>query len=122
MQGKAAIFRCHREKWMLKHRDVAAHPGMHVALDRNGDFLAGKAFLDPTAWRLRLVPFAIICWGGMNVMGHGIAISDAQSLIRTQRHHMRSIHAAFLINHDRVGGCVESTIAQPALDENNYVL
>src|SRR5271154_5004812 len=53
---------------ILEDEDVALHPGMDVALHRDGEFSAGEGIVDGRSARsLRLVPLAIVFRHGVNV-------------------------------------------------------
>src|SRR5919109_4748167 len=50
-QVKAPVFPGHGEERMLKDRNVAAHPGMHITLHGDGNLLAREAFFNRGATR-----------------------------------------------------------------------
>src|SRR5215472_9415024 len=56
-QLEAAVFASHGKVRMLEDCDVALHPGMYVALHRNSNFFAWKAFFHAGPRWLRFVPF-----------------------------------------------------------------
>src|ERR1700704_6642211 len=61
----------------LHHADIHLHPWMLVTLHRQHDFFARKVFLNRRGrWGLRLVPLAIVFWGGMNVVCRRIVVLD----------------------------------------------
>lgn len=73
-QIEAAIFTSHREIRMFEYRDVTVHPGMHVALHWNGDLFPRKRLVHARSGWLGLVPFAIVCGCGMDVVRRGIVV------------------------------------------------
>src|SRR5882762_1990646 len=108
-QVEASVLAGYRIIRMLEHRDVALHPGMHVAFHGNRDLLARETFLHRGAGRLRLVPLPVVSRNRMNVVGGVVAVDHLQLLIRAHGHHVRLIDAAFLLERHRLGGDRKST-------------
>src|SRR5580700_5277296 len=121
-QIEAAIFPSDDEVGMLEHGDIAAHPGMHIALHWDRDLFASKSIFHRRTWKLSFVPLSIIGRLRMNVVSCGILVDHVQLLVGPHRNHVRLIYAAFLLNHDGLTRRLESAIAKTIGDEDNYVL
>src|SRR5262249_14985839 len=79
LDRESAIAACNREQRTLHDSDVRAHPGMLVALHGYHNLSTRKLFVEWSgARRLRLVPFPVIFWHRMDVVGCRVARSDSQ--------------------------------------------
>src|SRR6202034_4605246 len=107
---------------ILKHKNVALHPRMHIALYRDGIFGAAKSFVDrSSARRLRLIPLAIVFRHGMNVVSSLVIVLDFEGLAGHQSDDVRVVHAALLIEYDGLFGRVERVVTQAVLHIDDYV-
>src|SRR5260370_33825197 len=106
---------------MLEHRDVAAHPRMHVALDGNCDLLPRKGFFQRRARGLRFIPFAVVDWNGMDIVCCAVIIHDANFLLSLKPDDGRQIHASFLVHLYRFSRYVEGAVAKPLRNKNDHV-
>src|SRR4029077_630300 len=89
------------------------HPRMLIALHGQHDLLAREAFLQ--GWRLgslRLIPFAIVLWRGVNVVCCWIAILDLHALPCHHAEHVGMISASALIQYDGFSWGSKGTVAQ----------
>src|SRR5580658_5071697 len=92
---EASIFSGDREVWMFEYRNITAHPGMHVALYRDGNLLARERLFHLRVRRLGLVPLALVRGHGMNIVRSRVVIDQLQRLVGAHRQHMRLIHTSF---------------------------
>src|SRR5215469_294456 len=110
-QIKAAVLASHGEVGVLEHGDVSAHPRMHVALHRDGNFLACEGVFHLGAGWLRLIPLAVIRRHRMDVMRSGIVVHQLQLLISAHSHHVRLVHAALLFDDNRLARRIKLLIS-----------
>ncbi len=91
------------EELVIDHSDPRAHPGMDIAFDadklRLGEL--GRFYALPVDVRLRLVHRVILFRQAVHVMQEWIAVFYDQRLADLNRHNVREILAAFLIEDSR---------------------
>src|SRR5436305_3297069 len=108
---EASVFSGDRKIRVLEDRDVTLHPGMHVALHGNGDFLAREGLFHLRSRGLCLIPFTIIDGLGMNVMRGGVIVHQFEWLIGANCQDVWLVKAAFLLNYCRLSGWIELAVA-----------
>jgi hypothetical protein len=112
----------HGEIRMLHGADIRAHPAINIPFDPNHHFgldeLAGKWILSGS---LAMVPFAIDPGERVDIVGHGIGVSDPQRLARLYAHDPWMKPAAALVDCDRRGGYFECLSFQSALDLSEHI-
>src|ERR1051326_7271050 len=87
---------------MIEDADVSLHPGMLIAL-YGDDLLTRKGLDDRIAFgRLRLVPLFVVLWQWMDVVRGLVRSRDLELLFGLQRHYVRFVLAAVLIEHNRI--------------------
>src|SRR6266404_3478316 len=89
------------------------HPRMLIALYGQHNFFAREAFLQGRSLRsLRLIPFAIVLWRGVNVVCCRIAILDLHALPCHHAEHVGMIFTSALIQYDGILWKGKSAVAQ----------
>src|SRR5690348_4872823 len=93
----------------LHHCHVSMHPGMDIALHRNGNLFSRPGDVKRLrSRRLRLVPLMIpAAWfrHGMDVVRSLIAVRDFEMLVDVECHHMRDILTSLLVPILVAGSC-----------------
>src|SRR5579862_1308964 len=85
LDGERAVFAGDLIVRIIEHGDVGLHPGMDVALHRDGDLGAREALHDRRrSRRLRFVPFAIVFGDGVNIVRGHIGIDHRKRLAGLQ--------------------------------------
>src|ERR1039457_1389504 len=89
---KRSVVARHCKEGVTDHADIRADTGMHIALDRDHDFLAGERFVQGRLpRRLRLVPVGVHLGLWMDVVVGGVAVLDLEALPRHQPDHVRFV-------------------------------
>jgi hypothetical protein len=81
----------------FENNEIALHPGMNVAFDRNELFMIVGVGESGCAGRLHFVPFAIDLGERMDVVGERVAIRDVEFLTDAKGEDMGRVVAALLI-------------------------
>jgi hypothetical protein len=121
-QIKGAVWLGHGEVGILQHCNVASHPGMDVASHWNCDFFARESLFLLGSWKLSFIPLPIVGWGGMNVVHGLIVVHHFDGLVGLHGQDMWQIKTALLRDDNRLGGWIESAVAQAVRDEHEDVL
>src|SRR5580704_19367541 len=100
-QIEVTVFVRHHKIWMFEYRDIASHPRMHIALNRNSNLLPRERFFHWHSVRLGLVPLPIVVGHRMDIVRGRIAVDDIKFLICLQCQYVRLVLAAFLLDHRR---------------------
>src|SRR5215472_3121771 len=112
----------HRKEGMLEDGDIAAHPGMNIALQWDGDLFASKGGVYTGARSLGLIPFAIVGRDRMDVMCRSIIVYNVELLIRTQSDNVRGVYTAFLLHSDGLRRGIKGALTQSFGDKHDNVL
>src|ERR1700674_3580456 len=110
-QMKTAVLGCCRKIGMLKNGNIPFHPRVNVAFHRDCNLFSSESFFCCGPRQLSLVPFAVIDGYRMDIVGSWIVIHHFQTLICPHGHYMRFIHAALLMNDDRLTRRFESAVS-----------
>ena len=82
---------------------IAVHPGMNVALHRYGNFFLGELNVEGRrSRRLRACSTAGFSRAWDGCCGRLVAVNDLHVLVDIHSHHVRDVHATFLIESAQV--------------------
>src|SRR6185503_8629147 len=102
---------------MRQDTDPGMHPSVHVALERNHHFrLSERALRRHSSRWLADVEATVSRRDGFDVVQDGVAVLDANLLIRHHAEYPRMIEAAVLVDFDvRRGRLIRCAVRQAAL-------
>src|SRR5215831_15309226 len=122
LQREDSVPRSHGKIWLIEDKEVAPHPRMNHAPDRNGEFGVLKSeFEGKRTGKLRCVPPRVVPQHCVNIMQDGIAVCYFKRLTNHQREDTWRVHAIFLVEDRGVLPCWVAITAKPGFHINDDV-